>query len=243
MPEPVPQPTLPLAAIVSQAFRLPWQRRGDFIRALALPALAIVAIRVGWWLAADAMHGALAWAAWAAHGAAWVLFAVACHRLILLDLHGDGVPRIPGWGRPETIFALAALLACATAMVVLLVASLPLVIVVSAISQPAWDTLNHPLNAMLGTYVFARLAPVLPAAAIGARVNLPEMWRRTRGNGWRLAFIVGVLPWALTFVSEAWGGDEPGIATAIVTTALSVALMAVEVSALSVTYRMLATED
>src|SRR5215213_7234005 len=100
-------PPLPLADIVRQAFRLPWERRGDFVRALALPALAIVAIRVGSWLAVG-MSTALLWATTIAYGAAWVLFAVACHRLVLLDLRGDSVPRVPGWGRPETIYALAA---------------------------------------------------------------------------------------------------------------------------------------
>jgi|KBSSwiStaDraftv2_1062776.scaffolds.fasta_scaffold229742_3 hypothetical protein len=235
-------PPLPLSEIVAQAFRLPWERRGDFIRALALPALAIAAIRLGWWLAGDQLGSALSWAAWAAHGAAWVLFAVACHRLVLLDLRGDDVPRVPGWGRPETVFLLAALLACATVMLAGMAALLPVALIVSIVSDSLWETISHPLGAVLGTYVFARMAPVLPAAAIGARVNLPEMWRRTRGNGWRLAFVVGVLPWALAYVSSVWGGDDPGIVVGIVTTALSVALMAVEISALSIAYRLLTAE-
>lgn len=236
-------PPLPLADIVKQAFRLPWERRADFIRALALPALAIVAIRVGWWLATDGLGSALSWAAWIAHGLAWILFAVACHRLVLLDLRGDRVPKVPGWGRQETIFALAGALICATVMVAGMVALLPIGLVVSIVSGPLWETIDRPVGAVLGTYVFARIAPVLPAAAIGARVNLPEMWRKTRGNGWRLAFVVGVLPWALAYASQAWGGDEPGVALGIITTAVSVALMAVEISALSITYRMLATES
>jgi len=234
-------PPLPLAEIVRQAFRLPWERRSDFIRGLALPALAIVAIRVGSWLAGE-MTSAMAWATAIAYGAAWVLFAVACHRLVLLDLRGNSVPRVPGWSRPETIFALSAVLVCATVMVVVTVATLPVVIAVSLISQPLWDSLNHPFGAVVGTYIFSRMAPVLPAAAIGERVNLPEMWRRTRGNGWRLAFVVGVLPWALAYASQVSAGDEPGVAIGIATTALSVALMAVEISALSIAYRFLTAE-
>ena len=141
-----------------------------------------------------------------------------------------------------TIFALAAILLCATVMVVVTIAALPVLIVVSAISQPLWDTLNHPFGAVVGTYVLARVAPVLPAAAIGARVNVPEMWRHTRGNGWRLAFVVGVLPWVLAYISQFAAGDDPGIAIGIVTSALSVALMAVEISALSIAYRFLTAE-
>jgi len=86
-------PPLPLAEIVRQAFRLPWERRFDFIRGLALPALAIVAIRVGSWLAGE-MTSAMAWATAIAYGAAWVLFAVACHRLVysaLADLIPQGI--------------------------------------------------------------------------------------------------------------------------------------------------------
>jgi hypothetical protein len=242
MPPQAPRRPLSIPAIVSQAFRLPWDRRADFVRALALPALAIAAIRVGWWLAGD-LGGALRWAAWIAHGAAWVLFAVACHRLVLLDLRGDSVPRVPGWGREPTIFAITIVLTCATVMIAVMGTLMTVGTVVLNISQPAFELLNYPFAPVLGTYIFARMAPALPAAAIGARVNLPEMWRRTRGNGWRLAFVVGALPWALAYVSKFAAGDDPGIAAGIATTALSVALMAVEISALSIAYRMLTAED
>jgi hypothetical protein len=242
MPSQAPRPALSLPAITSQAFRLPWDRRADFVRALALPALAIAALRVGLWLAGD-MGGALRWTAWIAHAAVWVLFAVACHRLVLLDLRGDSVPRVPGWGRGETIFAVVMALICATVMIVMTGALVVVgAVVVNVISQQAFELLNF-LSPVVGTYIFARMAPALPAAAIGARVNLPEMWRRTRGNGWRLAFVVGVLPWALAYVSKLATGDDPGIAIGIVTTALSVALMAVEITALSIAYRMLTAES
>jgi len=234
-------PPLPLADIVEQAFRLAWERRGDFVRALALPALAIMAIRIGSWLAGD-MTGGLGWAAWAAHGAAWVLFAVACHRLVLLDLRGDDVPRVPGWGRQQTIFAMAAVLICASVMVGTMAAMIPVTVVIGSMSQPLFDTIVNPFGQVLGVYMFARMAPVLPAAAIGGRVNLPEMWRKTKGNGWRLAFVVGVLPWALAYLSNALAGTAPGIATAVAFTAFSVVLMAVEISALSIAYRFLTAE-
>jgi hypothetical protein len=99
-----PQRRLSIPAVLVGAFILPWARRGTFAKALALPAAAIVAIQVGWWLAGDRISSAAAWAAWGANGILWILFAVICHRLVLLGPRTADVALVPGWGRRETLF-------------------------------------------------------------------------------------------------------------------------------------------
>ena len=98
------------------------------------------------------------------------------------------------------------------------------------------------IGAVIGTYLFARLALVFPATAIDARTSLVKAWRQTRGNGWRMVVIVGVLPWAFGYLAGLVTGDEPGIVIAVLVTVFATAFLAVEISALSLSYRELAKE-
>ena len=231
-------PPLPLAEILRESFRMPWARRADFARALAVPALAIVVLQVGWSIAEE-MPSVVLWAGRAAYFGLWVLFAVTCHRVVLLNLHGDELAWVPGWGRRETIFVVAALLAWATAIVASLAVFLVIALILRNISSDVSEAASMPITMILSTYVFARVAPVLPAAAIDAPVNLPKMWGVTRGNGWRLLVIVGALPWAFSYGVRFLGSDEAGVASVVAVTALTTLLLIVEICALSLSYRRL----
>jgi hypothetical protein len=235
---------LDLGRIVSEAFALPWRRRGEFARALAIPALAIVAIRLGGWLAAEKMTGAIAWAAWGANGVLWILFAVACHRLVLLDRGGADIPVVPGWGRRETVFLLWLVFISVTTFVAgsLMVITVGTV-AVNLFSVAFFETFVQQSMYLLGTYLFARLALLLPAAAIDVRSTFDRAWRQTRGNGWRMVVVVGVLPWTFAYLADFIEGDKPGVAVAVFMTVVATVLLAVEISALSLSYRQLADAD
>jgi hypothetical protein len=239
-----PQRRLSIPAVLAGAFILPWARRGTFAKALALPAAAMVAIQVGWWLAGDRISGAAAWAAWGANGILWILFAVICHRLVLLEpQHGD-VAMVPGWGRRETLF-----LAWLAAVYVIIMAVVTVAIMVGGAivanlaSTSLFESIYGPVAAALGTYLFARMSLVLPATAIDARTTLTQVWWQTQGNGWRLALIVGGLPWVFAYAVSLISGDEPSTARGVLVTILATALLVVEIAALSLSYRQLANDD
>jgi hypothetical protein len=235
---------LDLSRVIAGAFAIPWQRRATFVKALAAPALAIIAIKVGWWLAAERMTGAIAWAAWGANGVLWILFAVSCHRLVLLDQRSADVATIPGWGRRETMFLAWLAGICLTTMVVGFVVLAPVAIVVSSVfSNALFETIQRPIGMVLCTYLFASLALLLPAAAVDVRTTFQKSWRQTRGNGWRVVVVVGVLPWTFAYLANFVEGDDPGVVTAVAMTALATTLLAVEISALSLSYQQLADDD
>ena len=229
---------LPVFTMLHGAFVLPWAHRRAFAKALALPAAALVAIQVGSWQA-SAEPGALRWAIWAADAILWMLFAVTCHRLVLLDLEPKDVPMVPGWGARETRF-LAWLLAIYVLTMAVIMAALTVgTILIQSLSPSFVQAVVDVASKLIGTYLFARLALVLPAAAIDAPLNLTGAWWRTRGNGWRMAVIVAGLPWAFGYLVSIVYGDEPGVTWAVLVSALGTALLVVEIAALSLSYRYL----
>lgn len=231
---------LDLTRVIAGAFVLPWSRRGEFVRALAVPAVAIVAIKIGWWLAGEKMAGAIAWAGSMAYAILWILFGVACHRLVLLDQRRADIPVVPGWGRRETFFLAWTVALCVTTWIAGAIALMTIgTLVVNLTSVAFFESFFEKLMFVIATYVFARLAFVLPAAAIDARLTFPEGWRRTRGNGWRMVVVVGVLPWTFAYLSQFIEGDDPGLAMGVAMTVLATVLLAVEISALSLSYKQL----
>ncbi|MBC8021857.1 MAG: hypothetical protein H7Y14_01985 [Burkholderiales bacterium] len=238
-----PPAKLDLSRVVAEAFALPWKRRDVFVKALALPALAIVAIQVGWGMAEGRVGTAVGWAAWAGYGILWILYAVACHRLVLLDLGSAEVSMMPGWGRRETVFVAWVLAICVTTYVAAGLAVMTVgTVIANLFSTALFEAVYQQFMLLLATYVFARLALLLPAAAIDARTTFLEAWRQTRGNGWRMVVVVGVLPWTFRYLANFVEGDDPGMAKGVIMTALATILLAVEISALSLSYRQLAAE-
>ncbi|MGZ5084236.1 MAG: hypothetical protein ACXWHB_00615 [Usitatibacter sp.] len=230
---------LPVFTMLYGAFVVPWAHRRAFAKALALPAAALVAIQVGSWQAGEEPGTSLQWATWAADAILWMLFAVICHRLVLLGLEPKDVPIVPGWGARETRF-LAWLLAIYVITLAVTMAALTVgTMLIQSLSPSLVQAIVDVASKLIGTYLFARLALVLPAAAIDAPTNLVSAWWRTRGNGWRMAVIVTGLPWGSGYLVSIVYGDEPGLMQAILVTVLGTALLVVEIAALSLSYRHL----
>ena len=229
---------LSIANVIAEAFWHPWTRRRAFFKALFLPSIAILALQLG--LRSDGMPpGAAAWMVWILWVLLWILFAVACHRLVLLGLHADDVPVVPGWGWRETRFLGCILFITAVTWGAVFAAVIPFGIVVGSVSETAFKAGQPYLSGLVGIFFFARMGPVLPAAAIGERIDFREMWRRTRGNTWRLMVIVGVLPWLFGVVSDWLSGTEAGAMREIAAFVVATMFLAVEIAALSVSYRRL----
>jgi hypothetical protein len=236
-----------VAKVLVGAFAVPWWHRRAFARALALPVVSLATFTTAWYHVAREVPAYLGWAACFVWGLLFVWFAVTCHRLVLLDAASVASRRAPRWSRRETRFLfwlVGAWLAC---LGVFLVAATVMANVVlwASPSRPG-DT---PLD-WVGTagrvpayYVLARLSLVFPATAIDRDVDFKWAWRLTRGQGWRMFIVVAILPWLISeAVALLWRSE----ATAVETAALALigtALFAVEIAALSLSYRELTKDE
>lgn len=240
---------LSVGKVVVGAFLIPWWKRRAFARALAIPLAALATLMLSWYYAAEIVPSYAGWLLCLVYAGLFTLFAVRCHRLVLIESEARAVDPWPRWSWRELRFLYWLVGLWLIALVTWWVAVLVAVNVVTSAwrHSPAelsvWREWSTYLCGIPALYVFARLSPILPATAIDRTVDLKSAWRLTRKNGWRLALVVGVLPWA---ISELLGLLYRGEATAvetIVLTILGIALFAVEIAALSISYRELTNEE
>jgi hypothetical protein len=96
---------------------------------------------------------------------------------------------------------------------------------------------------ILGTYVLARVILTLPAIALDARPSLTKTWHLSRGNGWRLAIVLGGLPWLFRTSQTLLAADEVRVVAVVLSSLLFYCLLVVEIAAVSLSYRNLAPGD
>jgi hypothetical protein len=237
---------LDVGKVVLGAFLVPWWNRRAFSRALAIPLLLLVTLTLSWYFTGEYLPELSAWLFYLGYGVLFVIFAVTCHRLVLLDPPSITSRLYPRWSLRETRFILWMVGVWLIITAAFIVVS-PLLVNVSLLwSRKAdedwlrWSLFVAKLPAL---YVFARLCLVFPATAVDKRVNLKWAWRLSEGNGWRLVLIVAVLPWILTqLVNLLYRGNASTIET-IILTFVGCALFAVEVAALSLSYRELTSDE
>lgn len=236
---PLPEePKLPVADIIAEACWLPWARRHAFLKALLVPSIAILAVQMWTWRA-GALPVAASVLVTIVQGVLWILFAVACHRLVLLGLQEREVPVVPGWGWRETRFLGCVLVITAVTWGAFAAIVVTFGVVLAAVSTAMFEASQAYVGGLVGIFFLARMGPVLPAAAIAAPIDFRETWHKTRSNTWRLMVIVGALPWIFGSISGLLSGSEPGIVREVAATAVGIIFLAVEISALSVSYRRL----
>jgi hypothetical protein len=240
-----------LGSILLQAFVLPVRNIDQVVRQTGVPLALLIGFGLASAFAAASGSRAWAWTLLVAYLLATTLLAVNTHRMVLMEspgspLHFDA-PAIRRLG-------LFALIGTALWMLYhylrLIVISLTLLFTQSryvpageAPPTPATDPQIFIGHVDLGVsaalfLVIGRLALLLPAAALDRRLTVPGVWRMTRGNAWRLAIVVGALPWSLD-----WLLGQVELANAAEWAAMQIAValtLLVEVVAVSLAYRELA---
>jgi hypothetical protein len=78
---------------------------------------------------------------------------------------------------------------------------------------------------------------VFPATAIDRKGGLQWSWDKTRGNGWRMAIVFGLYPWLIGSAIWLLSRDEPTMVEWALTAVLYYVGLAVQVFALSLTYK------
>ena len=237
---------LDVIKIVYGAFMVPWWNRRTFGRALAIPLASLATLTLSWYYGSEYLPQWSNWVLCFVWSALFAVFAVTCHRLVLLDAASVASRPVPRWSWRETRFfywLIGIWMICWGAGIAAMTLIINLATMVIGPSSDGWFSEARYLASVPAYYLFARLSPIFPATAIDAKVDLKWAWKLTRGNGWRLFVVVAILPW---LISEVVGLLYRGNATAVETTLLTLlgsALFAVEIAAVSLSYRELTREE
>jgi hypothetical protein len=235
--------------VVQEALAVPWRRREDFAWALPVPLVLLAGLMLAWYFAGELLRPFSGWVLYLgyclAFAACFTLFAVNCHRLVLLaPPRRLGVLALPAWSWRESRFLFWMVTLWIAYMAILWVILAFLTAAFQRISDlVAWfDPMQYAAK-LAALYVVARLSLVFPATAIDRVVNWKWAWRASRGNGWRLVVVVTVLPWVVSQLVGFLYRDEPSALEVVLITVLGTALFALEIAALSIAYRELTKDE
>jgi hypothetical protein len=241
---------LPVRSILSDTFRIPFQHAGAFFKPLVLPGLALVVLTLGWQLTHGQMSVAVGWLLYAIYGVIFTIFAINCHRVVLLGPSPDTLAPKLVWGLRESRFLgwvilLAIVLAAGRLLfiVVLLNAESLLSFVLTSRSRLGltWLKWSEFLSYGPVAYVVARLSLVLPATAIESKTSLRSAWKGSARNGWRLVLIVGALPWVLSRAVDLMVRQDATSPELVALTMLSIIASMLGIIALSLSYQDLSS--
>lgn len=177
----------------------------------------------------------------------FVIISVFIHRLILQP---QGDYKIYRWTTREWRFMgnmfLVYMVFALTVMVLLFFAAGFGLITLPAVGQeppPEFDSQGLGRQLLLlglpATYVLARLSLVFPATALGRQLSLGEAWVMSKGNGWRVFIIVGVLPWAFSALISLLLRDNATVFEMFFFQVAGYAVFVLELIALSLCYKEL----
>jgi hypothetical protein len=236
---------LPSLKIIAASLFFAWTNKAEFLRAISIPILVLVVLWGGWLTYSAELPGYLSWLYLLGYGLSFSFLAVTCHRLILVDDidRYKSFKAKPGYRELRflawviVIYAVKSILGGITLFIVQYVGSDALGEVGGDISDWIKQIVSIP-----ALYVLARLSLAFPAAAIDRNPGLRWSWIRTRGNGWRIFVVVGLFPWLANMLIGFMWREEATVLEEVVLSILTFVGLAIEIIALSFTYKELAKQ-
>lgn len=175
-----------------------------------------------------------------------ILFAITCHRLVLMGDQGVPDYGLLKWTQRETRYLgwfIAIIFICGLSYGVIngLIVSNTIddgdTGVLIDTTNP--DGLLSYLAYIPILYIFSRLSVLYPATAVDQQWSLKWAWGLSINNGWRLTLVVGGLPWVLYFFEDFLYRENATFVEYIILCLLGFILLAVEIVALSFSYKHL----
>ena len=218
-----------------------WWYRFRFLKSLSIPTLVLVAI---WALHSVFQNNSSplsGWGFWFLYQAGFVFFAIACHRLVLLNETDFTVWSI--FNRRVARFLFLSLIAAAgtfmiSGIILTIVINLPMTATVY--KNPGLFFVINSLATIPAFYVLGRFILIFPATAVDADSGLLHSWRQTKGHGWKIVLVIGVYPWLISMLIWLAAGDGPNLLVQVITALLYYLGLALEVTALSFAYKSFA---
>lgn len=168
----------------------------------------------------------------------YFIFVVRCHRLFLLNESPESIRGALLWDKRNTTFMFTSF-----ALVFGLgVMFIPTIMFASPIGKhfvfrdDSFMYLVYLTSIPFG-YMFSRLSLVFPAIAVDEQNDFQRAWLISKGNGWKLFFLISIIPLTTSFIIEAINNEE--ILFNFVTALLGVFVLVFEIVILSNSYRIL----
>ena len=220
-----------------------WWYRARYLKSLAIPTLILVVIWALSIVFQDQLTRFSRWSYWILYQVGFVFFAVACHRLVLLNESNQPLASI--FNKRAAIFlfwSFGILLSSVVMMGMLLNLLINVPGAVSLFKDHGNFFWIQVVTTLPAYYLIGRCILVLPATAIDEAIGLRESWQRTRGNGWKIVLIIGIYPWIINVILWLAAGDETTLFSYSLTAVLYYVGLALEVTALSFVYKALVSE-
>lgn len=236
---------LPVSKIMVGALFICWSNWKKLVKGLLPTAALIFTVGLVWQLSGIRLNNPVSIFFAVLSLLLFAKFAVTCHRLVLVDFNADDRWTLPfSWSVRESVFLRRMIIVYAiTSVGSILISLVPLAMVAQSIPE---SQRNDPATllpfAMLfagipAIYFLARLSLVFPATAVDAQTGIGQAWNQSRGNGLRIAIIVGLIPWLSLAVEYFMSKLVPGVFAAIAANIINYVLITIELIALSLAYR------
>ena len=242
---------LPVFKIIVDTYAFVWHERQHFF-SLAFPAILVLAV-LGLVTLPTSSNGVSVSGGTIVFGivsgllffAYWVLFSVTWHRRYLILDEAPSVGAALRWGPRQTQFLLLVIRVGGLLVLIFLGGGLLLSLVSSGVGGPL--TFLVPFLVVASVWLIgARLSLLFPAMAVDHRMTFSECWEFTRGNGWRLFFIifpvelpVGLIDRIASLMSISTGSLIANFVGTLVDVTLWIFGTALGISVLSIAYRAL----
>lgn len=236
---------LPFLNIIAAAGYFAWTNKAELLKAISVPTLALVTIWGVWLVFSDQLPPYLSWIFLLVYSLSFSLFAVTCHRLILIEEvdRYKSYKAKPGYRELKflawviVIYAIKSILEKITLFIAQYVSGGAFVADGGGIS--AWV---EPILSIPALYIFARLSLAFPAAAIDRKSGPRWSWIRTQGNGWRIFVVVGLFPWLAGMAFWFMLREDATVLERVVLSIIGFIGLSIEIFALSFTYKELAKQ-
>jgi hypothetical protein len=242
-------PKLRVLKILFDAFTLVWFRRADFMYALWLPFLLMLALAGAWDFAETSLPSSFKWVYAAAYYFLIVLFVVSCHRVVLLNSQRTDEWAMPKWSWRESrflgwsafIWVIGAACAVAGSIIVFTIIGnvTPQFLWPENLKSSTWTLISQYSMKLIYVYIFARLCLMLPSIAVDKSLSFQRAIKLSRGNGWRLAVVVSMTPLAIQIIAKIVYREDASAWEYMLWLTITSALLTVEIAALSLSYREL----
>lgn len=237
------RPLLVVGRVLGGAFALVWKQRTRFGQTLAFPLGALIASTLALSHAEAPSNTRMLLAFFMAQWILMTWLAVRCHQLVLADTAWRATQK---WPWLETKFFFWSMALCLIFVMAMIAPVFIGFTVLRNMLPPKQRIENEWLTWLLlfgpmipGAYLLARVSLVLPMVAIGRTASLSSAWALSRHNGWRLTIVVGLLPAALSAITEKLSRQNASMLEHALLAVMSAVFVVIEVVALSLSYQAL----
>jgi hypothetical protein len=238
---------LPVTKILVGALFICWSNWKNLVKGLLPTVALILAVGLVWQLSGIPLSNPVSVFFVAVSMLLFAKFAVICNRLVLVDFNAGSRLILPfSWSERETHFVRRMIIVYAlTSIGSIIISMVPLAMVAQSLPEAQRNdpAALFPFAILLAgipaIYLLGRMSLVFPATAVDAQTGLAWAWNKSRGNGIRLAIIVGLIPWISAALEYYLTRIIDGTIASVISSLVNYLLIVIEITALSLAYREL----